>query len=94
MHAANTILNYLKGNKGKGIHFKTSNVLVLDAYTNEDYAGSTVDRMSTSEHCTILDINLVTWQSKKHNVVIRSSAEAEFRSMALGIFELVKNCSC
>ncbi|RVW92416.1 Retrovirus-related Pol polyprotein from transposon RE1 [Vitis vinifera] len=31
--------------------------------------------------------NLVTWKSKKQNVVARSSAEAEFRGMALGLCE-------
>lgn len=31
----------------------------------------------------------MTWRSKKQNVVARSSAEAEFRAMALGICELL-----
>ena len=31
--------------------------------------------------------NLVTWRSNKENVVACSSAEAEFRSMALGLCE-------
>ncbi|RVW13485.1 Retrovirus-related Pol polyprotein from transposon RE1 [Vitis vinifera] len=31
--------------------------------------------------------NLVTWKSKKQNVVAHSSAEAEFRGMALGLCE-------
>ena len=33
--------------------------------------------------------NLVTWRSKKQNVVARSSAEAEFRSMANGVCEVL-----
>jgi len=31
----------------------------------------------------------VTWKSKKQNVVARSSVEAEFRTMAQGICELL-----
>lgn len=31
--------------------------------------------------------NLVTWRSKKQNVVARSSAEAEFRGLTLGLCE-------
>jgi hypothetical protein len=33
--------------------------------------------------------NLVSWRSKKQSVVARSTAEAEFRSMAHGICELL-----
>ncbi|RDX77097.1 hypothetical protein CR513_42826, partial [Mucuna pruriens] len=52
------------------------------AYTNADYAKSVIDRKSTTRYCTFLEGNLVTWRSKKHNAVARSSAEAEFRAMA------------
>jgi len=31
----------------------------------------------------------VTWRSKKQKVVARSSTEAEFRAMALGVYELL-----
>ncbi|RVW82938.1 Retrovirus-related Pol polyprotein from transposon RE2 [Vitis vinifera] len=37
------------------------------------------DRRSTSGYFTFVSGNLVTWKSKKQNVVARSSAEAEFR---------------
>lgn len=33
--------------------------------------------------------NLVTWRSKKQNVVARSSAESEFRAIAQGLCELL-----
>ncbi|RVW59878.1 Retrovirus-related Pol polyprotein from transposon RE1 [Vitis vinifera] len=45
------------------------------------------DRRSTSGYFTFVGGNLVTWKSKKQNVVARSSAEAEFRGMALGLCE-------
>ena len=32
---------------------------------------------------------MVTWRSKKQNVVARSSAEAEFRAVAHGICEIM-----
>ena len=45
------------------------------------------DRRSTSGFFTFVGGNLVTWKSKKHNVVARSNAKAEFRGMALGLCE-------
>ncbi|WJZ81667.1 hypothetical protein VitviT2T_001496 [Vitis vinifera] len=45
------------------------------------------DRQSTSGYFTFVGGNLVTWKSKKQNVVARSSAEAEFRGMTLGLCE-------
>ena len=45
------------------------------------------DRRSTSGYFTFVGGNLVTWKSKKQNVVARSSAEAEFRGMALRLCE-------
>ena len=38
---------------------------------------------------TFIGGNLVTWKSKKQNVVARSSAEAEYRGMAQGVCELL-----
>nr|KYP37763.1 hypothetical protein KK1_041022 [Cajanus cajan] len=40
-------------------------------------------------YLTFVGGNLVTWRSKKQEVVARSSAEAEFRGMAIGICELL-----
>ncbi|RVW58266.1 Retrovirus-related Pol polyprotein from transposon RE2 [Vitis vinifera] len=48
-------------------------------------AGAVDDRRSTSGYFTFVGGNLVTWKSKKQNVVARSSAKAEFRDMALGL---------
>lgn len=41
-----------------------------------DYAGSIVDRRSTSRYCAFLGGNFVMWRSKKQNVVAQSSVEA------------------
>ncbi|WKA05210.1 hypothetical protein VitviT2T_023189 [Vitis vinifera] len=89
LQAAYRVLHYLKGNLGKGILFKKNNTLALEAYTDADYAGSLVDRRSTIGYCTFLVGNLVTWKSKKQNVVARSSAELEFRFIAQGLCELL-----
>ncbi|KAL6340459.1 hypothetical protein AAG906_006123 [Vitis piasezkii] len=63
--------------------------LQVEAFTNADWARSVADRHSTSSYCTFIGGNLVTWRSKKQNVVARSSVEAESRSIALEIYEVL-----
>ena len=46
-----------------------------------------MDRRSTIGYCTFIGGNLVTWRSKKQNLVVRSSAESEFRATAQGLCE-------
>ncbi|XP_031272251.1 uncharacterized protein LOC116130664 [Pistacia vera] len=51
--------------------------------------GSLSDRRSTSGFCILVGGNLVSWKSKKQDVVTRSSAEAEYRAMDLATSELI-----
>ena len=87
MEAIYRILRYLKLTPGKGLYFEKSTNKSIKIYNDADWAGSVVDRRSTSGYCTYVWGNLVTWRSKKQSVVSRSSAEAEFRAMAHGICE-------
>lgn len=87
--AAYRILRYLKGTPGKGLMFWKRDNLQIEVYTDADWAGSSTDRRSTSGYYTFIGGNLVTWRSKKQSVVARSSAEAEFRSLADGICEAI-----
>ena len=61
----------------------------MEAYTDTDYIGSIVDRRSITGYCTFLGGNLVTWRSKKQNVVSRSCVESKFRAIAQGLYELL-----
>ncbi|KAM2732340.1 hypothetical protein EV2_035909 [Malus domestica] len=54
--------------------------LEIKGYTDADWAGNITDRRSTSGYFTFVGGNLVTWRSKKQNVVARSTAEAEYRA--------------
>ena len=83
------ILQYLKGNLGRGILFKKGEKMTLKAYTDADYIGSLVNRRSTSSYYTFLGGNLVIWRSKKQNAMARSSTGSQFRSMVMRICELL-----
>jgi Reverse transcriptase (RNA-dependent DNA polymerase) len=95
MHAPRTshlstidiILRYLKGTPGQGIWMKKNVTNNVVGYSDADWARS-CDRKSTTGFCTFVGGNLVTWKSKKQNVVARSSAEAEYRAMASTASEL------
>ncbi|KAL0554274.1 hypothetical protein IC582_008191 [Cucumis melo] len=87
MEVVNRILRYLKNTPGKGLMFRKTNRKTIEAYTDSDLIGFVVDRKSTSGYCTFVWGNLVTWRSKKQSVVARSSVEAEYRAMSLGICE-------
>ena len=87
LHATHRVLRFLKGTIGRGLLFRRNSGLDLEVYTDADYAGSIVDRRSTSGYCTFLGGNLITWCSKKQKVVSRSSAEPEFRALAQGLCE-------
>ncbi|KAB2594608.1 S9-RNase [Pyrus ussuriensis x Pyrus communis] len=89
MPAVMRILAYLKSAPGKGILYKNSSHLRMEGFTDADWAGDVTDSCFTSGYFTFVGGNLVTWRSKKQNVVSRSLAEAEFRGMAHGICEVL-----
>jgi hypothetical protein len=90
LDAIDRILRYLKGSPGKGIWMKNNMSNVVCGYSDADWAGS-FDRKSTTDYCTFVSGNVVTWKSKKQNVVARSSAEAEYRAIASTASELIWN---
>ncbi|KAI5327261.1 hypothetical protein L3X38_026657 [Prunus dulcis] len=73
---------YLKGSIGRGIIMKNNGHTQIMAYTDADWVGNAIDRKSTTGYCTFVGGNIVTWKSKKQNVIACSSAEAEYRAMA------------
>nr|ABA93730.1 retrotransposon protein, putative, unclassified [Oryza sativa Japonica Group] len=83
------ILRYLKGTPGKGLWFRKNGHLNVEGYCDADWASSMDDRRSTSGYCVFVGGNLVSWRSKKQAVVARSTAEAEYRAMALSLSEML-----
>ncbi|RVX19458.1 Retrovirus-related Pol polyprotein from transposon RE2 [Vitis vinifera] len=82
------ILRYIKST-GQGVLYENRGHTQVVGYTDADWAGSPTDRRSTSGYCVFIGGNLISWKSKKQDVVARSSAEAEYRAMTLATCELI-----
>jgi hypothetical protein len=80
-------LRYLRGTLDYGLLLRHSASSELTVYTDADWAGCPDTRQSTSGYTVFLSTNLISWSSKRQNVVSRSSAEAEYRAVANGVAE-------
>ncbi|GJR92504.1 retrovirus-related pol polyprotein from transposon TNT 1-94 [Tanacetum coccineum] len=54
----------------------------LEAYTDSDYAGASLDRKSTTRGCQFLRSRLISWQCKKQTIVANSTTKAEYVAAA------------
>jgi hypothetical protein len=61
-----------------GLWFPKGSTFDLIGYFDVDWAGCKIDRKSTSGTCQFLGRSLVSWASKKQNLVALSTAEPEY----------------
>lgn len=86
--AALRVVKYLKKNPGQGILLRSDSDLRLEGWCNSDWASCPLTRRSLSGWFVLLGYSPVSWKTKKQPTVSRSSAEAEYRSMAAITCEL------
>ncbi|GJX96429.1 putative reverse transcriptase, RNA-dependent DNA polymerase [Tanacetum coccineum] len=82
LHAVKRIFRYLKGQPKLGLWYPKDSPFDLEAYSDSDYAGASLDRKSTTGGCQFLRSRLISWQCKKQTIVANSTTEAEYVAAA------------
>ncbi|GJV41647.1 retrovirus-related pol polyprotein from transposon RE1 [Tanacetum coccineum] len=79
------ILGYLKGTPGLGILYVNHGHHIAEGFTNSDYAGCLNTLRFTMGYCVFVGGNLVSWKSKKQNVLIKVTSKHQ-RDVPKGYF--------
>lgn len=87
--AVKRILRYLKGSLNTGLFFRPARDSRLVCFTDAGWASDPEDCRSQHGFSIYFGGNLVSWSSRKQNVVARSSTEAEYRAIAFASAELI-----
>ena len=89
MEMAKRVVRYVKNARNKGVFYPYNNTLILTAYCDADWGACPTTRKSTTGFVTLLGDAPLTWRSKKQPTVSLSSAEAEYKAMAMVTKEIV-----
>ncbi|GJW02044.1 putative ribonuclease H-like domain-containing protein [Tanacetum coccineum] len=65
LHAVKRIFRYLKHQPKLGLWYPRDSLFELEAFSDSDYAGASLDRKSTTGGCQFLGRRLISWQCKK-----------------------------
>nr|GEV14327.1 copia protein [Tanacetum cinerariifolium] len=77
-HVVKRIFRYFKGQPKLGLWYHKDSPFNLEAYTDIDYAGASLDRKSTTGCCQFLRRRLISWQCKKQTIVANFTTKAEY----------------
>jgi hypothetical protein len=71
-------LRYVQGTKDLMLTYRRSESLVIEGYSDSDFAGDKDDRKSTSGYVFTLAGGAISWKSSKQTVTASSTMYAEF----------------
>nr|GEV20559.1 putative ribonuclease H-like domain-containing protein [Tanacetum cinerariifolium] len=78
LEAVKKIFKYLKRQPKLCLWYPKESPLVLEAYSDSDYAGANKDKKSTTSGCQFIGRWLISWQCKKQTIVATYSTEVEY----------------
>ena len=87
--AAEHILRYLKGTVDYYLKYKADQKINLEGYVDSDWAGSAMDRKSTSGCYFSMGSSVISWFRKKQSYVALSTAKLEYVVASSTSFEAV-----
>ena len=81
LNAIKRILKYLADTTNLGLWYEKGTAYNVAGYCDAHFDGDRVERKSTSGCCCFLGKSLITWSSKKQNMIALSTAEVEYVSV-------------
>nr|GEV65001.1 hypothetical protein [Tanacetum cinerariifolium] len=78
LHSVKRIFRYPKRQPKLVLWYLKDSPIELEAYTDSDYEGSSLDGKSTTSGCQFLGCRLISWQCEKQTVVAKSTTKAEY----------------
>nr|GEU58334.1 hypothetical protein [Tanacetum cinerariifolium] len=78
LHAVKRIFRYVKDQLKLGFWYPKDSPFDLEAYSDNDYDGASLDRKSTTGGCQFLGSRFISKQCKKQTVVANSTTKAKY----------------
>ncbi|GJU02561.1 ribonuclease H-like domain-containing protein [Tanacetum coccineum] len=82
LNTVKRIFRYLNHQPKLGLWYPRDSPFELEAFSDSDYEGASLDRKSTIGGCQFLGRRLISWQCKKQTIVANSTTKAEYVAAA------------